>query len=164
MMNNIIFLDVDGVLNSERWNASHKKEIDNGMTIDEETFPLLKELVVFSDAKIVLHSGWKYWFDENINPIRKESAFLVSLLEKYGMKIEAFTPNLVTEEMKKARIFSPVKGDEILLWLSNNPHEKWVVLDDIPLKNPEVQQRQIVTDAKVGLSKDDICKALSMMK
>ena len=69
----IIFLDVDGVLNSEVWNQKHKIETENGFLIDEETIKLLSHFIKTSGAKIVLHSGWRFWFDKNFSPIRKES-------------------------------------------------------------------------------------------
>ena len=56
-MNKAIFLDIDGVLNSNSWNDSHQKEISDGTLIDEEKIKLLSELVKSTGAKIVLHSG-----------------------------------------------------------------------------------------------------------
>lgn len=32
----VIFLDIDGVLNSNLWNASHQKEIEEGTLIDKK--------------------------------------------------------------------------------------------------------------------------------
>lgn len=44
-MRNIIFLDIDGVLNSNFWNKSHQREISDGSLIDVEKIKLLAELV-----------------------------------------------------------------------------------------------------------------------
>ena len=33
---NVIFLDIDGVLNSKFWNDEHQKEISNGLLIDAD--------------------------------------------------------------------------------------------------------------------------------
>jgi histidinol phosphatase-like enzyme len=35
-MMKVVFLDVDGVLNSDFWNDIHQKEISDGTLIDEE--------------------------------------------------------------------------------------------------------------------------------
>ena len=35
-MNKVLFLDIDGVLNSHFWNNSHQREISDGTLIDEE--------------------------------------------------------------------------------------------------------------------------------
>lgn len=69
-MNHVIFLDIDGVLNSKSWNETHQKEISDGSWIDEEKIALLAQLIRNTNAKIVLHSGWRFWFDNNEMPIR----------------------------------------------------------------------------------------------
>ncbi|MBQ7839133.1 MAG: hypothetical protein IJ390_01385 [Lachnospiraceae bacterium] len=56
-MENVIFLDIDGVLNSQKWNETHPKEIEQGILIDEEKIQLLGQLVRKTGAKLVLHSG-----------------------------------------------------------------------------------------------------------
>ena len=61
-MNNVIFLDIDGVFNSNFWNDSHQKEISDGTLIDIEKIRLLSKLVKNTNAKIILHSGWRFWF------------------------------------------------------------------------------------------------------
>ena len=47
----IIFLDVDGVLNSEVWNQNHKIETENSFLIDKEAIKLLSYLVKTNKAK-----------------------------------------------------------------------------------------------------------------
>lgn len=44
-MSRIIFLDIDGVLNSNFWNDNHQTEISDGTLIDEEKIKLLARLV-----------------------------------------------------------------------------------------------------------------------
>jgi len=65
-MKNIIFLDIDGVLNPNFWNEDHQKEISDGTLIDEDKVNLLSKIITRTEASIVLHSGWRFWFD-NIN-------------------------------------------------------------------------------------------------
>ena len=77
----IIFLDVDGVLNSDSWNQEHENEIKNGILIDKEKIEILSKLIKTTGAKIVLHSGWRFWFDKNFSPIRKESKNFKNLLD-----------------------------------------------------------------------------------
>lgn len=45
IMSNVLFLDIDGVLNSNFWNESHQTEISDGTLIDEEKIKLLARLV-----------------------------------------------------------------------------------------------------------------------
>ena len=57
----IIFLDVDGVLNSDKYiNYTSKKNIDGiKADIDVKTIELLKKALDITGAKIVLSSSWK---------------------------------------------------------------------------------------------------------
>lgn len=59
-MKRILFLDIDGVLNSNFWNDSHQRDISNGTLIDEDKIKILAQLVKKTDAKIILHSGWRF--------------------------------------------------------------------------------------------------------
>ena len=131
-MTKVLFLDIDGVLNSIFWNDNHQREISDGTLIDEQKIKLLAQLVKKTKAKIILHSGWRVWFDDKLNPTRKEAQRLVEMLAEEGLTIDGVTPDLTTEEIRRTKRFSMVKADEILLWLHN--HEKgkdWVVIDDL---------------------------------
>lgn len=44
-MSNVLFLDIDGVLNSNFWNESHQTDISDGTLIDEKKIKLLARLV-----------------------------------------------------------------------------------------------------------------------
>ena len=161
---NIIFLDIDGVLNSKFWDASHQMEISDGKYIDSEKVILLSKLVKSTKASIVLHSGWRFWFDEKLKPTRKEAEHLVSLLEKEGMYISGVTPDLTTEEIRKTKKFSKVKADEILTWLHEHEDtENWVVLDDLDLHNEAIARHQVMTDSECGLTEVDATKAAKIL-
>lgn len=164
-MRKVVFLDIDGVLNSNFWNESHQREISDGTLIDESKIKLLCKLVKRTDAGIILHSGWKYWFGSDLKPLRKEAESLRILLEKEGLTIAGVTPDHATEEIKKTKKFSLVKADEILTWLKQ--HEKidrWVVLDDLDLHNAEIAKHQIKTDQTIGLTMEDVEKAEMILK
>lgn len=156
---NTIFLDIDGVLNSNFWNDEHQKEISDGTLIDIKKIELLCSLVNEFSAKIILHSGWKYWFDEQLNPLRLEAKKLVEMLEEYNLEIDGVTPDFASEEIKKSKKFSLVKADEILAWVSDHPDVNWIVLDDLDLHNSVVSKRQVLTDSHIGLTKEDLEKA-----
>jgi hypothetical protein len=61
-MGKVIFLDIDGVLNSNFWNADHQREISDGKYIDTEKVRLLSKLVKKAEAEIILHSGCRESF------------------------------------------------------------------------------------------------------
>ena len=152
----IIFLDIDGILNSNFWNESHQKEISDGKLIDEEKVRVLAQLVKRTSAAIILHSGWRFWFDSEMNPLRPEAAKLVGMLAEEGVRIAGVTPDLTTEEIRRTKKFSLVKADEILMWLkSHGDVSGWVVLDDLDLHNDLIARHQVKTDQTVGLTLED---------
>ncbi|MFA9378339.1 MAG: HAD domain-containing protein [Lachnotalea sp.] len=164
-MKKIIFLDVDGVLNSNPWNDTHQKEISVGLLIDEDKVKLLSEIISKTEASIILHSGWRVWFDENILPTRKESQLLVEILERNHILILGVTPDLSTEEVKVTKKYSLVKAKEILTWLQEHPEvERWVVIDDLYLHNDEVEKHQIKTNCLIGLTQADVDAAIDRLQ
>ena len=163
-MNNVIFLDIDGVLNSNFWNDSHQKEISDGTLIDIEKIRLLSKLVKNTNAKIILHSGWRFWFNSKLEPTRKESINLSRLLQQEGIAIDGMTPDFSTEEIRKSKKFSLVKSSEILVWLSEHKEiDKWIVIDDLDLHNPEIEAHQIKTDSSIGLTIENVQKAEKLL-
>ena len=116
-MMRVLFLDIDGVLNSNFWNGSHQREISDGTLIDEEKVKILVPLIKRTNAKIILHSGWRIWFDAELKPLRTEAKRLIDIFAKEGLFIDGLTPDLTTEEIRRSKKFSLVKAEEILLWL-----------------------------------------------
>ena len=156
----VIFLDIDGVLNSSIWNNNHESEISDGTFIDKEKIKLLAVLVKETHAKIILHSGWRFWFDDELKPLRTEARRLVKFLNDEGLSIDGLTPDMTTEEIRMNKKFSLVKADEILMWLENHDNiTNWVVIDDLDLHNLQVNQHQVKPNQKIGLTYEDIKKA-----
>lgn len=156
-MSKVIFLDIDGVLNSSFWNDTHQMEISDGTLIDRKKVKLLSKLVQRTGAEIVLHSGWKYWFDTDLTPLRAESEKLQTLLLEKGLHISSVTPDYATEEIKRTKKFSLIKAKEILAYIEEHPEvQQWVVIDDLDLHDAEVEQHQLRTDPQVGLTAEDI--------
>ena len=163
-MRRVVFLDIDGVLNSDLWNENHQREISDGTLIDESKVKMLCKLIKDTDAQIILHSGWKYWFDSDLKPLRREAENLRILVEKEGLVISGMTPDLATAEIKKSKKFSLVKAGEILAWLKqHNDVDSWVVLDDLDLYSAEIEMHQVKTDRRIGLTIEDVEKAKRML-
>lgn len=163
-MSRVIFLDIDGVLNSNFWNAAHQKEISGGMLIDLEKIRLLGKLVRHTGAEIILHSGWKFWFDPGLKPLRKEAAYLQRQMQREGLVIAGTTPDHSTEEIRKSKKFSLVKAGEILAWLDEHKEvDQWIVMDDLDLHDPRIEIHQLRTDPDTGLTDEDVHKAEAML-
>lgn len=138
-MRRIIFLDIDGVLNSVKYD---RERTDKEGNIDETRMVLLKELVDSTNAEIVLSSSWrKHWSidDDECDHIGIK---LNSTFQKYGLKIRDKTPVLSALE----------RSIEIQTWLDEHLCEiqSFVIIDDMfggwgPLANNLVK-----TDNRIG--------------
>lgn len=156
----VLFLDVDGVLNS---NAC-RSELSGGGYLDEEKVKLLSRVVRRTGSVVVLHSGWRFWFTEAMEPARREAAGLLALLTKYGVGLYGKTPDFSTPEVKKTKRFSLVKASEILSWLRNHDNvENYLVLNDLDLHSKQLEKHQIRTDSETGFSDEDVSRAIELL-
>ena len=108
----IIFLDVDGVLNSDEYFDKIKNLDIQGIErdIDVEKIKLLKKAIDATGAEVVLSSSWRY---------TRNAQYLKELLSKYGIYVDS-TPYIQNE-----------RGLEIRKWLSEHQDvEDFVILDD----------------------------------
>lgn len=109
----VIFLDIDGVLNSDEYFEKTTNLNIQGIEseIDVTKIELLKKAIDETGAKVVLSSTWRY--------LRKVQ-YLKELLSHYGISITDSTPFLENK-----------RGLEIKQWLVNHPEvEDFVILDD----------------------------------
>lgn len=93
-MKKIIFLDVDGVLNSYEYYASLEEEQKHGYEydIDIEKVKLLKEIVDATGAEIVLSSTWRMLRETDESPALAMFVHLEKILAEYGIEIIDYTP------------------------------------------------------------------------
>lgn len=112
----VIFLDVDGVLNS----ADSEDVFRGFIGIDYAGVALLKEIVNATGAEIVLVSTWKLSWEKD-NKSRQDSlgAYLDERLAEEGLVIIDKTGGHIYDH-----------GTGIVDWLSEHQVESWVVLDD----------------------------------
>lgn len=161
----IIFLDIDGVLNSGAYVTSdYYKEATAGMSdaeimliahhlhLDPLAIEILNDLVKRSGAEVVLSSTWraKYSVDEMNEMMKGRGA---------NFKISAATPILFGK--LSARIPRGKEINHYLKLLETQP-EAFVIIDDhddmLNLKSNLIQ-----TNVKFGLTKDDVEKALKIL-
>lgn len=123
----VIFLDVDGVLNTEEtFERNYQEYLKTGIRkepIDEFRVKYLKDIIDNTGAEIVLSSSWRLHceFDERrIVSEQSHMKYLLQLLAKYGMTLYD-----ITGYDKNGN-----RGNEIIEWLNQNDVESFVVLDD----------------------------------
>ena len=108
----VIFLDVDGVLNSDEYIDKIRKLNVNTIKrkVSVNKIALLKEAVDATGARVVLTTSWRN---------KRDGTLLKNLLLKYGIYADA-TPFIDNN-----------RGIEIKSYLSNNPNvDRYVILDD----------------------------------
>lgn len=90
---NIVFLDIDGVLNSMTYFKSRGKgKRDNHDEIDESRLPFLKQIIDQTNAHVVLSSTWRQLDDEKHTECNAMYKYLIDTLGKYNIKIMSKTP------------------------------------------------------------------------
>jgi hypothetical protein len=115
MNNKIIFLDVDGVLNSNDTEDVFKGFIG----LDNSGIKLLREIIGATKAEIVLVSSWKHrWYKDDKDRQDNLANYLDQRLAAEGLKIIDKTEG------------TSDRGTGIVKWLSEHPTESWIVFDD----------------------------------
>ncbi|HEX3017189.1 MAG TPA: HAD domain-containing protein [Caproicibacter sp.] len=156
----VIFLDIDGVLNANSCDAA----CQSAGYIDESKVRMLSDIIQKTNSVVVLHSGWRFLLNESLEPVGQEAENLLSLLEKYKIKLYDRTPDFSTEEIKKTEKFSLVKAAEILSWLNAHKEvDNYLVLDDLDLHNAIIAKHQIRTNSADGLTQDDVSCAIKVL-
>lgn len=112
----IIFLDVDGVLNS----IDSEDHFHCFIGLDYSGIKLLREIVDATGAEIVLVSTWKLSWDKDGSRPDSLGSYLDTRLAEEGLTI--------IDKTDYAGIHD--RGHGIVDWLSEHPTDSWIVLDD----------------------------------
>ena len=163
----VIFLDVDGVLNSidDLMEYREKNNITKTILYDDiadKRLELLKQLVEKTKAEIVISSSWRMGWIRNGKPkeFNKESLMykLVSRLSDYNLKHIDVTPYLYDSNIRYNR------GDEIREWLNQHPEvEKFVILDDEDDMCEFTDTNLVQTSYDHGLLQEHVDKAIKIL-
>lgn len=149
----VIFLDIDGVLNSYTYDRQRSPEDGN---IDKTRLELLKFLTDKTNAKIVLTSSWREHWDKEECKRDEKGALLADTFMQAGLDIYDKTPFI--GYLKRA--------DEIRAWLSSNPQTKgFVIFDDNVFGWGDLAESFIQTNYRIGrgLEEEHIQKALELL-
>ena len=111
----IIFLDVDGILNS-----NDTEDVFRGLIgLDYSGIKLLREIVDATKAEIVLVSTWKLGWHKDKSRNSMLANYLDTRLAEEGLTI-----------IDKTGGHMNLRGHGIIDWLSEHPTDSWIVLDD----------------------------------
>ena len=100
----IIFLDFDGVLNTQDYRDTYG---DIGAGIDKTRLSLIKKLVDATDAKIVLITSLREYWDKDPSKCDYYGTVINRVFAEYGL--EVFDKTSVSDSGKRE--------DEILEWI-----------------------------------------------
>ena len=154
-MERYIFLDIDGVLNSD----CITELTPNGYVgVSNENITVLKEILNVSGAKIILTSTWRLEWERDYDSCEPDGKYLVDRLREFGIEI---TDKIPGEERLAYR------GEEIDAYVKQHGLKNWIVIDDEYFFDFNMYQiysegenpRFLMTDYRYGLQPSDVEKA-----
>ena len=117
-MERYIFLDIDGVLNSD---LTEEYTPDGYVGISDENVAVLKQILDATGAKIILTSTWRIEWDPDERKCGVDALYLIEKLKKFGIEIY---DKIWREDMMAYR------GFEIKTYVEEHGIESWIVIDD----------------------------------
>ena len=145
----ILFLDFDGVLNSQEYRDVHGS---SGAGVDRSRLSMIKNIVDTTDAKIVLITSLREYWDKSPDKCDYFGKVINEVFAEYGLEI--YDKTLVLDSGKRE--------DEILDWIVTNPEIKnYVAIDDGALFAKFLVGH--VVQPKDGIEKEHAEKAIEIL-
>lgn len=145
----VLFLDIDGVLNSVDFSQKQVRRslLADTSQIDPVACAKIKNLVkAVPDLKIVISSTWRKLF--SLEELTKE-------LEAKGI------PSVIISATPV--IHNTIRGEEIKDWLKDHPEvSKFAIVDD-DADMGELLPYLIQTDVQVGITDEDVLKIIKLL-
>ena len=151
-MNKILFLDFDGVLNTEHYQGllqyqSSPWQDEYGAFFDPKAVKQLKRIIDATDADIVVESSWKYLGLDAMKELWKVRNLPGTIID--------ITPSLLGKN----------KGVEIASWLSKYAKQdiRYVIIDDEYVILDSQLPHFILTNPYEGITEEQANRAISML-
>ena len=154
---NVLFLDIDGVLNSEDYYRSLSAKQKKALSIDRRCVARVRHIVDTTQAVIVLTSSWREGWNRNPDLLLEEGQILNRIFGEYGLNIYDKTPFSQTGR----------RPEEIRQWLEHCKEKihRYVILDDFDFRWKEYRMYRhwVATDyLHGGLSDDQAERAIEL--
>jgi len=147
----ILFLDIDGVLNSQRYLRAMGSSWDNDSLpesqIDPAAVELLDQVLARTSARIVVSSTWR---------LSHTPHALDAMLVKRGLRAGHVID-------RTADLHGRPRGDEIKLWLDTHECGRFVILDDDSDMGP-LLHRLVQTDGAIGLQPEHVERVVALLE
>ncbi len=148
----VIFLDIDGVVVTPA-----SMNVGDARTVDVQCVAELNRLVEAADAEIVVTSSWRTCYSlDFITEALTAGGF------RHANRVIGHTDHLHYRIEHGIAVGRAERFDEILAWLSTNPREHFVVLDDD--FEAEVPGHFVRTASDLGLTARDVDAALAILR
>jgi hypothetical protein len=152
----IIFLDIDGVLNSE--NEPYEGKL---WRLSESAILRVNTIIERTDARIVLTSDWRRY-----HGLQR----CAEVLRAHGLSAEIVdaTPNLENrrtvheEDFDPTAYFERLRRSEIEAWMKSHDIQTFVVIDDLAVFERD-HPNMILTNATTGLTAEDAARAIAVL-
>lgn len=168
-MEKIIFLDFDGVLNTEHYQRllSYQGKAwkdEYGALFDPEAVLQLRRIVEATNADIVIESSWKFYGLEAMQEMWKERNLPGKILD--------ITPSSVSDSWLMTANLDDIdpalghcKGMEIASWLSDNASKeaRYVIIDDECVIMESQSPHFLLADPYNGITAEIADKAISIL-
>ena len=162
----IIFLDIDGVLNSRLYYESPRYDYNKDSVdplerklsdIDPKSIEFLNDLIEKTGAKVVITSTWRrYYTIVELSELFKKRGFVGEILDK--------TPTCGSDCLRGNEILRWVKENETLIGRHYHEFNDYVILDDDSDMLYWQRNNFIVVDGYVGLTPNICYKAERVLK
>lgn len=151
-MTKIIFLDFDGVLNTEHYQGllqyqGKPWQDEHGAFFDPNAVKQLKRIIDATDADIVVESSWKYLGLDAMKELWEVRNLPGTIID--------ITPSLLGKN----------KGVEIASWLSKYAKQdlRYVIIDDEYVILDSQLPHFILTNPYEGITEEQANRAISML-
>ena len=151
-MNKILFLDFDGVLNTEHYQGllqyqDKPWQDEYGAFFDPKAVKQLKRIIDATDADIVVESSWKYLGLDAMKELWEVRNLPGTIID--------ITPSLLGKN----------KGVEIASWLSKYAKQdiRYVIIDDEYVILDSQLPHFILTNPYEGITEEQANRAISML-
>lgn len=161
----ILFLDIDGVLNTKLWDSKMNDNTPRdrwGYAFDPMSVANLKRIVEETGAGIVISSSWKCF---GLPVLRK-----MWKTRKLPGRIIDVTPDRMCDEEfldLDLDLIDPEEGRgyEIQKWLSQRGENvsHYAIIDDMYEMLPEQQSHLVMTDSETGITDEDADKVIEIL-
>ena len=160
----VIFLDFDGVMNTERYIAEQRR---NGLPVsdrygylfDPKAVENLRRIIDATGAAMVISSSWRLEGKERMEAMWHERALPGQLIGVTGQSLHANFP------MSAGETAGATKGEEIRGWLKEHASKsyRYVIFDDEADIRPEQRPHFIQTDPRIGITRADAERAIRIL-